>query len=79
MEQVYLMQRIAALTAQVQQLSAALAQVMGQSQSLAKELQETRNILEALGFAHGLEWVGEVKNWVAVAKLKDLRAHPRET
>ena len=75
----YMQQRIDILTQQVQQLSVALAQVAGQSQSLAKELQETRNILESLGAAQGLEWVGEVKNWVAVAKLKDLRAHPRET
>ena len=74
----YTQQRLDVLTAQVQQLNAALAQVAGQSQSLAKELQETRNILESLGAAQGLEWLGEVKNWVAVAKLKDLRAHPRE-
>ena len=78
MSEDYTQQRLDMLSQQVAQLNAMLAQVAAQSQSLAKELQETRNILEALGFAHGLEWLGEVKNWVAVAKLKDLRAHPRE-
>ena len=63
--------QISGLAQQIQQLSTAL-------QTQGTQLKETRDLLEAMGKAQGLEWSQDLKQWVSVAKLSALRSSPRD-
>lgn len=65
------------------QLGAQLTALQAQAQSLVQaiqtqssQLQETRDILEKLGKALGLEWSQDLKQWVSLKKLAALRSSP---
>ena len=45
---------------------------------LTAQLQETRNIVEKLAALNGLEYVGELKDWVSKKKWAELKKNPRE-
>lgn len=73
----YEQQRMDGLTTQVAQLTRLVEQLAREGQSLAKELQNTRDILEALGSAFEWEWLPEINIWVSQKKLQALRIDPR--
>jgi hypothetical protein len=45
---------------------------------LTAQLQETRNALEKLAAVSGLEYIGELKDWVSKGKWAEFRKSPRE-
>lgn len=68
------------------QLGAQLTALQAQNQQLAQtiqahvtQLQETRDLLELLGKASGLEWSGDLKSWVSARKLAELKSCPLDS
>ena len=64
---------------QIAQLVTAIAQLTDTLRTQTRELQETRDLLEALGKAQGLEWSQDVKQWVSRSKLDALRHSPLDS
>ena len=64
--------QLTALQAQGQQLIQAI-------QTHTSQLQETRDVLTALGKAQGLEWSQDLKQWVSLKKLAELRRSPTDS
>lgn len=61
------------------QVGERLAILANAIQSLTTTVQETRDLLGALGAVQGLEWSQDVKQWVSKSKLNVLRACPLDS
>lgn len=75
----YLQQKVDAALQVAQQAQRDVAMLVQQSKALAAELQQTRDVLEALGAASGWEWLSDLKTWVDTNRLRALKHSPRET
>ena len=67
------------LGAQLTALQAQGQQLLQVIQTHATQLQETRDLLEKLGHAMGLEWSQDLKQWVSLKKLAALRSSPLDS
>ena len=67
------------LGAQLTALQAQNQQALQVLQTQATQLQETRDMLEAMGKVCGLEWSQDMKQWVSAKKLAVLKGSPLDS
>ena len=67
------------LGAQLTALQTQAQQLVQVIQTQAAQLQETRDLLEALGTVWGLEWSQDLKGWGSIRKLAALKSSPLDS
>ena len=66
------------LEAEVEKLKLANTQLLAAIQGQQAMLQDTRKCMEKLAKISKLEWSQDIKDWVSISKLAELKKNPRE-
>lgn len=73
----FLLQKLETLMLSVQQLATQQQAIFARLKELGDEINRGRGIVEQLAEVSQLEYIEELKQWVAKSKWQELRANPR--